>query len=226
MRDEDNIWNNDNDDDEDITAEAVERFEAMLEQKRPTYFDAEEFELIIDYYINQNDLKHSRKAVDLALEQHPEDTCIRIKNARQFLVENNPQKALELMQQIDGSEEEDDYYLTLGSCYAALGKHQQAIDSYTRAMRYYDEDEREEIYHAIGYEYQCLSLFSKAIEYYKKSLSFGEIVNCYISLGKTDEAIAYFNQRIDEYPHDAESWSALGDIYRRLDRLEDAIEIY
>ena len=226
MIDDENIWNNDNDDDEDITAEAVERFEAMLEQKRPTYFDAEEFELIIDYYMEKNDLQHSREAVDLAMQQHPDDTCLRIKNARQFLVENNPQKALDLMFQIDGSEDEEDYYLTLGSCYAALGKHQQSIDSYAKAMRYYDEDERGELYHAIGYEYQCLSLYSKAIEYYKKSLSFPELITCFLTTGKTQEGIAYFNQRIEEYPADTEAWSALGDIYRRLDRLEDAIEMY
>ena len=50
MIDDDNIWRED-DEDDDMTGEAVSRFEDMLENQRPTYFDAEEFELIIDYYM-------------------------------------------------------------------------------------------------------------------------------------------------------------------------------
>ena len=232
--DDDNSWEEENNDE---TGEAVSRFEDMLENQRPTYFDAEEFELIIDYYIQNNNLKRSRQAVDLALSQHPDDINLRIKNARQFLVENDPKKAFELLDQMEINYEEPDYFLTLGSCYAALGKHQKAIDTYTTALSYFDEDEKSELYHAIGFEYQGLGFFNKAIEFYKKSLdiptddalynnTYGDLINCYITTGQTDQAIAYFKQRIEEDPHEAESWSALGDIYRRLDRLEEAAEMY
>ena len=97
--DDDNSWEEENDD--DLTNEAVTRFEDMLENQRPAYFDAEEFELIIDYYMQNNNLRRSRQAVDLALAQHPDDVNLRIKNARQFLVENDPKKAFDLLDQIE-----------------------------------------------------------------------------------------------------------------------------
>ena len=139
MIDDDNIWREDEDKE---TGEAVSRFEDMLENQRPTYFDAEEFELIIDYYMQQNNLKRSRQAVDLALAQHPDDINLKIKNARQFLVENDPKKAFELLDQMEINYDEPDYFLTLGSCYAAMGKHHKAIDTYTTALSYFDEDEK------------------------------------------------------------------------------------
>ena len=223
--DDDHSWEDDENDD-DLTNEAVNRFEDMLENQRSAYFDAEEFELIIDYYIQNNNLKRSRQAVDLALAQHPDDVNLIIKNARQFLVENDPKKAMDLLDQIEPNDEEPDYYLTLGSCYSALGKHQKAIDVYNKALSYFDEDEKEDLYQAIGFEYQCLGFFTKAIEFYKKSHSFIDLINCFFSTGKTQEGIAYFNQLIEENPQEVEAWSALGDIYRRTDRLEDAAEMY
>ena len=232
--DDDNSWE---ENDDELTSEAVSRFEDMLENQRPTYFDAEEFEMIIDYYMQNNNLKRSRQAVDLALAQHPDDINLKIKNARQFLVENDPKKAFDLLDQLEINDEEPDYYLTLGSCYAALGKHQKAIDTYTAALSYFDEDEKGELYHAIGFEYQNLGALNKAIEYYKKSLnvdaedlqnnnSIIDLINCFILTDRVEEGIAYFNQRIEENPQEAESWSALGDLYRRTDRLEEAIEMY
>ena len=234
MFDDDNSWE---EEDDDMTGEAVSRFEDMLENQRPVYFDAEEFELIIDYYMQQNNLKLSRQAVDLALAQHPDDVNLKIKNARQFLVENKPKKAFNQLKHIEPDNDDPDYLLTLGSCHAALGEHQIAIDTYTKALRFFDEDERSEIYHAIGFEYQSLLFFGKAIEYYKKSLdvadadallnnNFGDLTNCFISAGQINEAIVYFNQRLDENPHEVESWSALGDIYRRQNKLEEAIDMY
>ncbi len=232
---DDDNWREDEDD--DITKEAVNRFEEMLENQRPTYFDSEEFEMIIDFYMQHDDLQRSREAVNLAIAQHPDDINLKIKNARQFLVENNPLKALELLEQTEINLDEPDYFLTLGSCYAALGKPQKAIDTYTKALSYFDEDEKSELYHAIAFEYQHLFKYPKAIEYYKRSLesetdeamfnsTITELANCYLLSESMDEAICYFNERIERNPYEVESWNAMGDLYRRTEQLEEAITMY
>lgn len=234
FNDNDNTWN---EEDDDITNEAVSRFEEMLESQRTQYFDAEEFELIIDYYIQHDDLKRSREAVNMAIAQHPDDINLKVKNARQFLVENDPKKALELLEQTEINYDEPDYFLTLGSCYAALGKPHKAIDTYQKALPYFDDEEKNDLYHAIGFAYQDLANYSRAISYYKMALedtddelflhnTIAELLNCYMLSGMTNEGIAYFNQRIENNPHEVESWSALGDIYRRNEQLEEAVEMY
>lgn len=223
--------------DDDLTQEAVSRFEDMLAHRRSQYFDAEEFELIIDYYMQRDDLRRSRQAVDLAVEQHPDDSILRVKYARQYLVENRPEKALQLLKETDFDRDDPDYYLTLGSCYAALGQPQTAIDTYMKALPYFEEDEKSELYHAIGFAYQDLYDYRKAIPYFKKSLDtatdpvfFGntmaELSNCYVDGNAIDEGIRYLNERIERDPHEVEAWSALGDIYRLTDQLEQAIDMY
>jgi Putative Zn-dependent protease, contains TPR repeats len=226
---DDNQW-----EDEEMIKEAVSRFEAMLSSHSTSYFDAEEFEWIIDYYMQNDDLKKSREAVDIAIAQHPENNNLKIKNARQFLIENNPRKALSLLDNTEIDYDEPDYFLTLGSCYAAIGKSQKAIDTYTNALSYFEECERVELYNAIAFEYQNLRDYKTALDYFKKTLKYTdeldnqylEIRHCYHFMDNMEAAIQFFKLRIEENPHDRSAWSALGDCYRKLDLLEQAIDSY
>ena len=221
-------------DDAEQMRDTIQRFEAMLQTQGSAYFDTDEFEWIIDYYMQQDDLKKSRKAVDIAIAQHPEDNHLKIKNARQFLVENHPEKAMSLLNDAEISYEDPDYFLTLGSCYAALGQAQKSIETYFDALQYFEEDEKSELYNAIAYEYEDLFDYCSALIYFKKALDFSEdtcsiyheIRHCYFFLDRTDDAVAFFKKRIEEDPHDSIAWSALGDCYRKLDLLELAIDTY
>lgn len=233
MFDDDDYW----DDDDDITQDAVHRFEDMLEHHDNAYFDAEEFEAIIDYYVQINDLDNSHIAVDLAIEQHPDDINIRIKKARQLLLESNVNEAFALLNDTEINYGEPDYFLTLGSCYAAMGRSEEAIATYKKALLYFDEDEKSELYNAIGLENENLHQYKEAIEYYEKALlnSFdihdlingsNGLVNCCIKSKKIDEGVAFFNARIEDNPQQIVYWASLGDIYRRNNQLEEAIEMY
>ncbi|MFM9075512.1 MAG: hypothetical protein ACKORJ_08120, partial [Bacteroidota bacterium] len=51
--------------------ELVKRYEAMLRNKERTFFDLDEFETIIDHYIEANKNKRALTAVELAVEQYP-----------------------------------------------------------------------------------------------------------------------------------------------------------
>ena len=66
-------------DEENDRKAAIEKYETMLKQHDSTYFDSAEFEYIIDHYVEKNQLSRSREAVDLAMEQHPENSLLKIK---------------------------------------------------------------------------------------------------------------------------------------------------
>lgn len=193
-------------DDDELMEEAVSRFEEMLENQRTSYFDVEEFELIIDYYFQNNDVKKSRQAVDLAIEQHPDNYLVNLKLAIQYLIENHPEKAMEILESLDADIDDPDYYLTLGSCYTSLNEYDKAINAYKKTLEYLDPEDEDDMAHVAS--------------------AFAELILCYQSLKRMDEGIAYFNERIENNPHESESWSALADIYRRQDRLEEAIDHY
>jgi len=213
---------------------AVEKYESMLKAHDSVYFDSEEFEYIIDHYTEQNELKKSRQAVDIAMAQHPESNLLKIKEARQYLLENDAPRAFELLQHIDHEEEEPDYFLTLGSCLALLGKSKEAIENYCSALPYFDEDEKFDLYNAIAYEYQRLEKYDLALSFYMKALPFAnehdtiyhDIRCCFFSAQRDLEAIEFFKKLVDENPHNSKAWASIGDCYRMMTQYEDAIDPY
>ena len=221
-------------DEEQDRQAAIERYEDMLKSHDATYFDSAEFEYIIDNYVEKNQLRRSREAIDLAMQQHPESSVLKIKEARQYLLENDAQRAFEIMQHIERDEDDPDYFLILGSCLAVLGKSKEALENYFSALPYFDEDEKFDLYNAIAYEYQRLRNFDLALEFYEKALPYAEDVDtiyheircCFLSAGRNDEALGYFQNLIDKDPYNSKAWTNVGDCYRMLGQYEEAIDPY
>ena len=221
---------------EEEMEKAIERYEEMLKANDSAYFDSEEFEYIIDHYTKNNQLKRSRQAVELAMAQHPESSMLKIKLARQYLLENDAQRAFDIMQHVErvDDEEDPDYFLTLGSCLAVLGKSEEALENYFSALPYFDEDEKFDLYNAIAYEYQHMREYDLALEFYNKALPYAEdpdtiyheIRCCFLSAGRKEEALAYFHQMIDKDPYNSKAWTNIGDIYRMMGQYEESIDPY
>ena len=221
---------------EDEMEKSIEKYEAMLKDHDSVYFDSEEFEYIIDHYTKNNELKRSRQAVELAMSQHPESNKLKIKYARQYLLENDAQRAFDIMQHVERVDDEDDpdYFLTLGSCLAVLGKSEEALENYFNALPYFDEDEKFELYNAIAYEYQHTHQYDLALEFYFKALAladdkdtiYHEIRCCFLSAGRKEEAIAFFQQLVDKDPYNSKAWTNIGDVYRMMGQYEESIDPY
>ena len=167
----DDHWDEEENDD-DLTKEAVERFEQMLESHQTAYFDADEFELIIDYYLKQNNLERSRQAVDLALAQHPDDLEIRIKNGYYNASAGNHQKAIDIYTKALAELEEDErgeMYYAIGYEYHSLGLVDKAVEYYNMALEENPQDT--EVWAALGDLYRETDHLEEAIEMYEYALA-------------------------------------------------------
>ena len=216
-------------DEEQDRKAAIERYEDMLKTNGTAYFDSAEFEYIIDNYVEKNQLRRSREAIDLAMQQHPESSILRIKEARQYLLEGQAENAFH---------DTPDYFLVLGSCLAALGKSKDALDNYFNALPYFDEDENFDLYNAIAYEYQRLNKYDLALDFYQRALAlatdennerdtiYHEIRHCFLSQYRKEEAIAFFQRLVDEDPHNSKAWTNIGDCYRMAGEYEESIDPY
>ena len=60
---------------------SLKRFEEMISSDKPQFFDADELEEIIDYYMQWFNLELAKKAIDYATEQYPINSSIKIKKA-------------------------------------------------------------------------------------------------------------------------------------------------
>ena len=50
---------------------AVAKFESMLKENNILFFDVDEFEEIIEYYLQYGRISKAKRALDIGLSQHP-----------------------------------------------------------------------------------------------------------------------------------------------------------
>ncbi len=211
------------------------RFESMLNGNEGEYFDAEEFELLIDYYQNAFNTEKSRLALDIAMQQHPFSPGLKIKHARQLASENNYLLALDVLADLEISEPNDpEILMTRGTIYSMMMEFKKAIVQYKKALDVVEHDEREEIYSTIAFEYENLGNYTEALNYLKKALAFDpdseallfEIGMCYEVDKKLEESITFFTEHLDKNPYSIASWFNLGMAYYNLEEYDKSIDAF
>ena len=66
----------------------VTRFESMLQSDQIYFFDATEFEEIIQFYIDSGNLGTARKALEIGKKQHPDFSGLRLLHVELMLLNN------------------------------------------------------------------------------------------------------------------------------------------
>ncbi|MBM3434677.1 MAG: hypothetical protein FJY07_00500 [Bacteroidetes bacterium] len=74
----------------------VDRFDRMVQKGERYFFDVDEFEMIIDHYLIDNQLDKTNLAIKYAMEQHPRISSFMLKKAQMLVSSNHINKALEL----------------------------------------------------------------------------------------------------------------------------------
>lgn len=213
----------------------TDRFERMLKEGGRSYFDAEEFEVLIDYYQHSFNNEKSRLALEFAIQQHPFNNNLRIKQARQLATENQFIPALELLNEVEPSEPNDpEILMTRGTIYSMMLEFQKAIIEYKKALRFVSGEDLADVYATIAFEYENMGKYETALAYLKKALSLQpdsepllyEIGMCYEVNKQLDKAVHFFTKYLDENPHSPAAWFNLGLTYHHLELYEKAIDAF
>ena len=113
---------------------SLKRFEDMISTGAQYFFDADELEEIIDYYMQWFNLELAKKALDFALEQYPYSSSIKIKLAQYLSSQHKTREALDLLNEIEEVESTNsELYMTRGYIYSQTGLSEQAIENYKKA---------------------------------------------------------------------------------------------
>ena len=214
--------------------ELVLRFEKMLNDNKAHYFDVEEFEFIIDYYMEFENIEGMRKALRYASQIFPQATPVKLRKAQYYAIENESEKALRLLVEIEALEPENsDLHYIRGTIYSQLQSSEMAIEEYNKAIKIGDEG-LEDIYSNIAYEYENLGRNDKAIEYFKKALEINPSNDTFLfDLAsnmdveqKYAECVDFLEAFIRNHPYSANAWFNLGMTYMRFELFEKAIDAF
>lgn len=214
--------------------ELINRFENQLENGSSFYFDADELNIIIEHYVQNNDIKKINIIADLASAYHNESPITNLIMAKKYLAVQDANKAMKYLSDENNNTEDPDYLLSLAFCYSLLEKSKLSIATYKKAIKALNKENCDDIYNSMAVEYMLLRDFESALYYFKKGINaaqdiaehYSEITNCYFFLGQGEDSIDFFNKEVDKNPHSKAAWMALGNCYLRLHLLEYAAEQY
>lgn len=226
--DEELNWQQEN----DITV-LVNRFEALLKAGKGHFFDVEEFEAIIDYYLDVQQTAMTRAAIEWAEAQHPGSNSFKIREARLLTQETKYNQALKILDALDEVEKgNEELYYAKAEIYTLTDKHEEAIAAYKKVLE--TAERPEEVLSNIAYEYESLNDYPNALRYLMKALELQpeseeliqEIGFFFELSGREEEAIEFWGNFLDRHPYSKYAWFNLGIFYSNLDLYEKAIQAY
>jgi len=213
--------------------ELVKKFEEMMENNDEFYFDTEELEDIIVYYLELGDFNYADMAVNYGLKLHPNSLDIKIKRLEILLEWEEYNMAKELINELKGaSMENTDFLVCYAKYYSSLGNPRKSIEICKKALTL--EEEENFLHNFIADEYVNLGDPFNALKHYRKALkedptdeySLENCMVCFSDLNKSEEAIAFLNEYLDEFPYSETAWFEYGQFYFNRKNYDEAIRGY
>lgn len=212
---------------------SLSRFESMLKTNDVLFFDSDEFDNIIHYYLENGKIALAKKAVKLGLAQHPASVNLKLYKVEILVFEDKLDLAdgiLNELQDLEASNEE--IFIQKAQIYSKRDLHHKAIEMLELALEITLEDS--EIYTLIGMEYLFLEDLENAKYSFMKCLEADEddysalynIMYCFDFLDQKKEAIEYLNMYLNKNPYCEVAWHQVGKQYFDLKDYQKALAAF
>lgn len=202
----------------------------MIENNEELYFETEEYEDIVIYYLEMGDISFAETAIKYALQLHPQSLELKIKKFEVLLELENYSQAKELMQELqESSMENTDFLVCCAKYYSNLGNPRRAIGFCETALVL--EEEENFLHNFIADEYVNLEDPFNALKHYKLALTFDtfddysleNVMATYNQLKRGEEAIEFLNGYLDKFSFSETAWFEYGQFYFNRKNYEEAI---
>ncbi|MDD3077719.1 MAG: tetratricopeptide repeat protein [Paludibacter sp.] len=217
---------------DDESREIIRRYELYLEGEGSGYFDVEELEAIVDYYLYKGRTKDGSKAIDLGLKLHPGSMSLKAKRAKIYLAVGDTQKAYRIITSVSDS---GDYEFSLLKieAFSRMGRDAEA-NVLCQNLIAETTDDLDNVCLDIAFIYISQLGFEQAVYYLKRGDKFNEfnadllfeLAFCYEQLSENDKAIDVYNRILNIDSFMSEAWFNLGQIYFAKQEFMKAIEAY
>lgn len=221
-----------NDEEEDYNL-SLSKFESMLKTNKVLFFDSEEFEEIILHYLDMGKAALAKKALKLALDQHPKSTGLKLVQVEMLVFEDKLDAAEKLLNELYAIEPtNEEIYIQKANIYSKRDNHEKAVELLQIALKY--TDDFSDVYNLIGMEYLFMDSLELAKTNFIKCLeediedqsALYNVVYCFEFLDQNEEAIIYLNKYLDKNPYGEIAWHQIGRLNYELKRYDDALRAY
>ncbi|WP_299156260.1 tetratricopeptide repeat protein [uncultured Christiangramia sp.] len=212
---------------------SLDRFESMLKTNDVLFFDSNEFENIINHYMENGKIALAKKAVKLGLAQHPTSVNLRLYKVEILVFEDKLDLADSILNELKNLESSnEEIYIQKAQIYSKRDMHAEAITMLEAALEITLEDA--EIFSLIGMEYLFLEDFENAKYSFMKCLEADDedysalynMMYCFDFLEQKEEAIDYLNLYLDKHPYCEVAWHQVGKQYFDLKNYSKALAAF
>ena len=210
----------------------IEQCEEMLQSNKPYFFEQANFEQIIDFYEDRNELNKALEVADIAFSQHPYSAVILTKKAQLLFDMKKFEESIELLDKASVLDSSDvTIWLQYADIYTAMGKYDDALDQLNKARELVDDDELDDLYLEYADLFEESADYTRALKYIIKALEINpkheealSRINFVCDIAENYESSVRLHQKIiDKVPYSEQAWYNLGYAYFRLKLYEKAI---
>ena len=217
--------------------EALARYEGMVENHTPAYFEADELTDIAEYYASKGRHKDADKAINLAIQLHPDNIDALIFRARSLMLLGKKEEAQMVMQLINNPADREFRFLQ-----ADLLIEEEHMEEAEEIFKQLVMDEEYELDTLLDIILNYVDVNQK--EYAKKWIDclFAHfdmqtlpetnqrlrdvLCDYYSTFNKPKLAIPYLNMTLNEFPYSVQHWNELGKCYLQQEQYEKAHEAF
>ena len=218
---------------DDEVRDLVLDFERTVMKGQTQFFDVDELEMIIDYYLEVDDRKPLEKAVSFAEYLYPNSTEVKIRRAHVAIANHQYQTALSQLLALHAKEPDNtDLAYSLGVVYSAMDRPDDAVAQFLAASS--DGWQLGRIYGNIAEEYVKKNDLATALKYYEAALrnedndssSLYNYVDTCERTGTVANGVTVLEEYVKAHPYSREGWFCLGLLYIDLYNDSKAIDAF
>ena len=212
---------------------SLSKFESMLKTNKVLFFDSEEFEDIILHYLDMGKASLAKKALKLALEQHPRSTGLKLVQIEMLIYDDKLDVAEKMLNELYAIEpHNEEIYIQKANIFSKRDQHEKAIEELEKALQF--TDDYADVYNLMGMEYLFMDNLELAKHNFIKCLEVDvedqaalyNVVYCFEFLDQQLEAIAYLENYIEKNPYSEIAWHQQGRLSYSIKNYENALRCF
>jgi tetratricopeptide (TPR) repeat protein len=221
--------------DRDDMQQLLRAYQNLKNGRNSTFIEEEDFERLIDYFDDKEDLTAAIEVAENGIRQFPYSSTLLLKKADLLIADRKYQDALALLAQAELYDSGNiDLYILKTDAYLALDMHEDAVQLLEEGLDKFEGEERIDLLFELADVYDDYEEFEKVFECLKWILE-QEPTNeeallkiCFWAdfTGRSEESINLHLKVIEEHPYNELAWFNLGTAYQSLKLYEKAIDAY
>lgn len=211
----------------------VSRFEQMLKTNQVYFFDAVEFETIIQFYIDTGEINLAKKALKMGINQHPFHIDLLLLKSELLIFDDANAEAAQLLDIIEEMEPSNqEVYIQKAAIFSKTKNHKAAIEMLYRGLE--QGDDPHEIWSLLAMEYMVLENYTEAKKFFRLCIEeepedyqiLYNLLFCLDYLKANQEALEILNKILESNPYNEIAWLESGKQYLNLNQKEEALSAF